>query len=169
MVNMKSESTRDTCAVVVGLDESAAAQAALDWAARYARRASRPLRAVHVLQSGPGFVAGAGLAPGVGAAGLMAMTPAMMTDEATELPPAFPVVEDMYHQCHPEPTWALDMVAGTNIAAALLDRAINAELLVIGTGEHTGIGRLLSGSVSHYCLSHASIPIVAVPAAPSAD
>jgi hypothetical protein len=28
-----------------------------------------------------------------------------------------------------------------------------------GTGEHTGVSSLLSGSVSHYCLSHATIPI----------
>jgi nucleotide-binding universal stress UspA family protein len=168
-VNKKIKTARDTHAVVVGVDESAAAKAALDWAARYARRVSQPLRAVHVLPSGPGVVAGAGLAPGVGAAGLMAITPAMMTEQATGPPPALPVVEDRYHRSRPEPTWTLHMIASTNIGAALLDQAINAELLVIGTGEHTGIGRLLSGSVSHYCLSHASIPIVAVPAAPSGD
>ena len=31
---------------------------------------------------------------------------------------------------------------------------------------HVGIGRIVSGSVSHYCLSHAQCPVVAVPAAP---
>jgi hypothetical protein len=34
---------------------------------------------------------------------------------------------------------------------------------VVGTREHTGWGRVLGGSVSHYCLSHAHCPVVAVP------
>ena len=34
---------------------------------------------------------------------------------------------------------------------------------MIGTQEHTGLGRLLVGSVSHYCLAHACCPLVAVP------
>ena len=39
----------------------------------------------------------------------------------------------------------------------------HAELLVVGTREHVGLGRLLVGSVSHYCLRHAACPVVAVP------
>jgi len=31
---------------------------------------------------------------------------------------------------------------------------------------HVGIGRIVSGPVSHYCLSHGQCPVVAVPAAP---
>jgi hypothetical protein len=42
--------------------------------------------------------------------------------------------------------------------------AERAALSVVGTREHVGLGRLLSGSVSHYCLSHALCPIVAAPA-----
>ena len=38
----------------------------------------------------------------------------------------------------------------------------------MGTREHAGLRRLLSGSVSHYCLSHAVCPVVAVPA-PASD
>jgi nucleotide-binding universal stress UspA family protein len=36
--------------------------------------------------------------------------------------------------------------------------------LVVGTRDHVGLGRLFAGSISHYCLSHASCPVVAVPA-----
>ena len=36
-------------------------------------------------------------------------------------------------------------------------------LLVVGTKEHSGLRRAVSGSVSHYCLSHAEVPVVAVP------
>jgi nucleotide-binding universal stress UspA family protein len=39
---------------------------------------------------------------------------------------------------------------------------------VVGTQEHTGLRRAVAGSVSHYCLSHADVPVVAVPAAGAA-
>ena len=35
---------------------------------------------------------------------------------------------------------------------------------MVGTGEHVGLGRIRLGSTSHYCLGHASCPVVAVPA-----
>jgi hypothetical protein len=37
-------------------------------------------------------------------------------------------------------------------------------LLVVGTREHVGLARLVSGSVSRYCLSHAQCLVVIVPA-----
>jgi nucleotide-binding universal stress UspA family protein len=39
----------------------------------------------------------------------------------------------------------------------------NADLLVLGAREHRGMERLLIGSVGHYCLNHASCPVVSVP------
>jgi nucleotide-binding universal stress UspA family protein len=38
-------------------------------------------------------------------------------------------------------------------------------MLVVGTHEHTGLRRVVSGSVSHYAISHAEVPVIAVPAA----
>ena len=35
---------------------------------------------------------------------------------------------------------------------------------MMGTQEMVGLGRMLMGSVSHHCLSHASCSVVAVPA-----
>ena len=46
----------------------------------------------------------------------------------------------------------------------LVQRSRNASLLVMGTQELVGLGRMLMGSVSHHCLSHASCSVVAVPA-----
>jgi nucleotide-binding universal stress UspA family protein len=40
------------------------------------------------------------------------------------------------------------------------------DLLVIGTGRRSGIGRLLHASVSRYCLAHATCPVLAVPPSP---
>ena len=45
------------------------------------------------------------------------------------------------------------------------DKAVETAKLVVGGKEHVGIGRLVHGSVSHYCLSHAQCSaVVAVPA-----
>jgi nucleotide-binding universal stress UspA family protein len=46
----------------------------------------------------------------------------------------------------------------------LVDASRHSRLLVVGTGEHVGLGRIMLGSTSHYCLGHASCPVVAVPA-----
>ena len=37
------------------------------------------------------------------------------------------------------------------------------DLLVIGTGRHGTVGRLLGATVSRYCLAHAGCPVLAVP------
>jgi hypothetical protein len=60
-------------------------------------------------------------------------------------------------------TWTLEIVQGPP-GPTLVQRACNADLLIVGTGEHAGVRRLVSGSVSHHCLSHAHGPVVAVPA-----
>ena len=48
---------------------------------------------------------------------------------------------------------------------ALVQAAAEEEdcVLVVGTHEHHGLGRVLHGSISHYVLSHAPCPVVAVP------
>ena len=45
----------------------------------------------------------------------------------------------------------------------LVDASRDAAMLVVGTRVHTGISRVLFGSVSHYCLTHAQCVVVAVP------
>ncbi len=40
------------------------------------------------------------------------------------------------------------------------------DLLVIGTGRQSRIGRMLHASVSRYCLAHAACPVLAVPPSP---
>jgi len=62
-----------------------------------------------------------------------------------------------------EVRWTLEVhegAAGPVLAAA----AHGARLVVVGTHEHTGLRRAITGSVSHYVLSHAEVPVVAVPA-----
>jgi nucleotide-binding universal stress UspA family protein len=40
------------------------------------------------------------------------------------------------------------------------------DLLVIGTGRRSRLGRLLHASVGRYCLAHATCPVLAVPPSP---
>jgi nucleotide-binding universal stress UspA family protein len=61
--------------------------------------------------------------------------------------------------------WRLEFCEGP-IGPTLVERSESADALVVGTREHTGIGRVLNGSVSHYCMSHAKCPILAVPPQP---
>ncbi len=144
--------------VVVGLDGSPSARAALAWAARYARFTFTDLRAVHVW---PGTVnlsmAWASGFPG--ATGLV-------HDEPDQTVTG--IIRRMFDATNPEPDWVLEHLVGP-AGAVLVGQAERSQLLIVGTREHTGVSRLLNGSVSHYCLSHASCPVVAIPATVPTD
>ena len=142
--------------IVVGLDDSRSACTALRWAADYARRTGLALRAVHVL-SWP-----------------LGVTPAPGDDKEAMRHPSFEEVDAIYRASitavfdeldHPRPDWLIQFARG-EAGAVLVRQSQDASLLVIGTPEHVGLGRLIAGSVGHYCLSHATCPLVAVPAAP---
>jgi nucleotide-binding universal stress UspA family protein len=143
---MKSE-------IVVGLDDSPSGKAALDWAAEQARILGAVLRAVHVLD----------WPYGLSTAGFPA--PANFMDLSRE------EIQESYRQAitavfeaiSPPSDWMLQVASG-DTGRVLVQQSADARLLVVGTREHVGLGRLLTGSVSHYCLSHAACPVVAVPA-----
>jgi nucleotide-binding universal stress UspA family protein len=139
--------------IVVGLDDSRSSKAALDWAAEQARSVGAVLRAVHVLDWPYG------LSP----AGFPA--PANFMDvSAEELQDSYRRwITAVFDAISPRPEWILQFASGS--AGEVLSRqSLDARLLVVGTREHAGMGRLLTGSVSHYILSHAGCPVVAVPA-----
>jgi len=58
----------------------------------------------------------------------------------------------------PRPEWMLQFASGS-AGEVLIRQSLDARLLVVGTREHAGMGRLLTGSVSHYILSHAGCPL----------
>ena len=140
--------------VVVGLDGSPSARAALQWAAAYARMTGLPLRAVYVGDVGSNSAMwwSAGLA---GAAAYLSEEEAAQQYQVE--------LGELFDSVTPEPGWVIEFNRGP-AGSVLVQRSANAQLLVLGTREHTGVGRLLAGSVSHYCLSHAHCPVVAVPA-----
>ena len=136
--------------IVVGLDDSPSSTAALQWAAQQARSTGAVLRAVHALDWPYG---------------------ASSTESRHQINPIEPTrVDDSYRDAitavfeavSPSPDWVLEFVHGY-AGESLVFLSKHAELLVVGTREHVGLGRLLVGSVSHYCLRHAACPVVAVP------
>jgi nucleotide-binding universal stress UspA family protein len=138
--------------IVVGIDDSPSAGAAIRWAADYARSTGSTLRAVHVIK---------------------------LPDEHDMY--AYPVVADylyadtsqleeryrvpstrVFQGVHPEPDWSLQFAQG-HPGRILVGESKQAQALVLGAREHRGLERLLVGSVGHYCLSHAFCPVVSVP------
>jgi nucleotide-binding universal stress UspA family protein len=71
-------------------------------------------------------------------------------------------VSAVWDSVRPELGWTLEFVLD-DPGPALVTRSAEAALLVVGTHEHVGLARLVSGSVSRYCLSHAKCPTVIVP------
>lgn len=138
--------------IVVGIFDSPSSRAALLWAARHANATGAPLRAVHVLEWPIGFSESSQPGP------------------ATELHLPERVVDTAYRRgmsrvfndIDPEPTWTLEFAEGA-VAEVLLRHGQEAGLLVIGTREHNGLGMFQAGSISHYCIGHATYPVVVVP------
>jgi nucleotide-binding universal stress UspA family protein len=137
--------------IVIGLDLSRSARAALDWAAEQARATGRTLRAVNVISASATYSMALGGVP-------VPIEPSEMDA------PHRDAVAAIFDSVQPELGWQLKFFSG-EAGPTLVAEAIGAALLVVGTKEHVGIGRLIAGSVSHYCLSHARCPVVAVPAA----
>jgi nucleotide-binding universal stress UspA family protein len=138
--------------IVVGLDLSPASHAALAWAADQARTTGADLRAVHAL--------------------LLPAAMLAMVGWTSVAPPADDKVDKAYRDAvtalwetvQPEPGWRLEFY-NAEPGSFLVAESNHAELLVIGTREHIGWGRVLNGSISHFCFRHATCPVVAVPPA----
>lgn len=138
-----------TTGIVVGFDVSVPAQAALRWAATQARLTGEDLTVVHAVFPWGTYLAAGGYVP--------VMLPSdSIQDHERDL------IEKLYAAVLPEPTWKLEYVSD-DPGPALVAASRSASMLVIGTRAHTGWGRVLNGSVSHYCLSHAHCPVLAVP------
>ncbi|HKN42526.1 MAG TPA: universal stress protein, partial [Propionibacteriaceae bacterium] len=115
--------------IVVGLDDSPSGKAALQWAAQQARSTGAVLRAVHALDWPYG---------------------ASSTESRHQINPIEPTrVDDSYRDAitgvfeavSPSPDWVLEFVHGY-AGESLVFLSKHAELLVVGTREHVGLGRL---------------------------
>jgi len=137
--------------IVVGLDDSAASRAAHRWAAAYAQATGKCLRAVHVLE----------WPIGLNESALKAGTRLHV--------PQHDVADAYWRGLHrvfddtPSPPGSTLQFAQGATADVLVRLSVDADLLVVGTREPLGRALYPTGSISHYCISHASCPVVTVP------
>lgn len=143
-----------TNCVIVGLDDSAASRAAYQWAAAYARATGSDLSAVHVLDWPVGLTASA-------------------VKSGTRLyVPKQDVAEPYWRGLHrvfgdvSSPQGSTMQFAQGHVDDVLVRLSTHASLLVVGTREPVRGRPYLAGSTSHYCISHASCPVVTVPVLP---
>ena len=138
--------------VVVAVDESEAARAALRWAAAQAHLAGAPLKVVHAFQ--PHHLAGVfGIAKLQPDAEWRADAQQWLMDIVKE---EIGDIADAELEAH---------LAADGPAAAVLAAAAGAELIVVGARGRGAAGSALHGSVSSAVLRHAPCPVVVVPAA----
>lgn len=140
--------------IVVGIDHSEGAKAALRFALEEAKLRQATLRVVHAWQYGY-----------IGATGLEGTYPDVV-GEVTELRDAAEAaVEQTLRDSIPDPQEVeieRHVVEG-RAAAVLVDESRGADLLVVGSRGHGGFAGLLLGSVSQHCAHHAACPTVIVP------
>ena len=137
--------------VIVGLDDSAASRAAHRWAAAYAHTTGKDLRAVHVLDWPIGLNASAFKS------GIRLCVPKQEIAE-----PYRRGIQGVFDDTHSASGSVLQFAQG-DVADVLVRLSTGADLLVVGTREPVRGRPYLAGSVSHYCISHASCPVVTVP------
>lgn len=144
--------------VVVGVDDSSHAAAALRWALREAVLRKATLEVVHAWQ------------PPMSALPFGA-TLAISTDDAEIDAAARSQIDTLVaeavaglNESHPdvaEPEVLRTVVPGA-AAMTLIDIASDADLLVVGSHGRTGLRQLVLGSVAHACVQHAACPVTVV-------
>jgi nucleotide-binding universal stress UspA family protein len=146
--------------IVVGVDGSAGAQLALEWALEEAKRRGSDVAAVLA------WMLPLSEAPG----------PFLLTVPGPPTPPVEQVRRELGAAAAARLDAALDAgrsaAPGVEVrrrviegapATVLVDEAAGADMLVVGTRGHGGFAALLLGSVALGCIQHARCPVVVVP------
>jgi len=151
--------------VTVGVDRNAESRTALRWALTYAEGVGSTVRAVAVWEQPLPVVPGQLLAPAV-APGQMITTvsdpgaAAEMESAARDvLNDALDAVVAPGARAHVE-----ERVVAGDPGSALLDSAAGTDALVLGNPRRGTLAGAVTGSVALYCLHHADLPLILVPA-----
>ena len=150
--------------IVVGVDASEAAQAALRFAAEEAKLRGAGLLAIHAWMYVP--------APVAGDPGLMAMpegdVPGVLEAERES---AERVLEQALQEAFPDgPSVELESrLVEDDPTDALVAAAAQADLVVVGSRGRGDIASALLGSVSSHVVQHAPCPVVVVKAPPAKE
>ena len=134
--------------IVVGVDGSASSIKALEWALEQARRTGAKVEAVQAWEVPTMYGSGMMVLPG----GEEFDKSARQSLEAA-VNNALGGRTDVPVEHH---------TVGGHPAKSLIDMAEGADLLVVGSRGHGGFVGTLVGSVSQYCVSHASCPVVVI-------
>lgn len=134
--------------IVVGIDGSAASDAALTWAVRAAGRRGRPVRLVHAQELWPmhayfGDEPVPDTAEDLRRAGRFVLDRALAA--AREIAGNTPLSAEFIH---------------TIPGRALVEQSRNASMLVVGSHGLGGLGGVFLGSVAMYATGHAACPVV---------
>jgi nucleotide-binding universal stress UspA family protein len=138
--------------IVVGVDHSADANAALVFAEEEARLRGATLRVVHAWQYGY-----------IGYTGFEGGMPALGGDIKELQAAAEAALEASVSQAMGKSGVEIEqrVVQGAP-AAVLVEESRDADLLVVGSRGHGGFTQLLLGSVSQQCAHHSECPVVIV-------
>lgn len=138
--------------IVVGVDHSPGAKAALRFAEEEARFRGATIHAVHAWQYAY-----------VGYAGLEGSVPSIGADIEQLRAAAEAALEASVREALPDTDVEIKLQAiqGTP-AGVLVEESRDADLLVVGSRGHGGFVGLLLGSVSQQCAHHAACPVVIV-------
>jgi nucleotide-binding universal stress UspA family protein len=137
--------------IVVGLDGSEGARAALEWALAEARLRNAHLEVVYVWHTPFGPTWGT---MGIDVAEYETAAQRLVDDELASRTQAGEAVPIEAHALHGFP------------AQVLIERSDGADLLVVGARGAGGFPGLHLGSVSHQVAQHAKCPVVVVPSSP---
>ena len=139
--------------MVVGVDNSAGAKAALRFALEEARLRQATLRVVHAWQFG-----------NIGTTGLEGWLPAIGGELEDFRQGAAATLEETLREVGADTEGvAIERHIDQGAAAAVLvEESRGADLLVVGSRGHGGFAQLLLGSVSQQCAQHALCPVVIV-------
>lgn len=133
--------------VVVAVDGSACAEAALQWAADQAAATGAPLEILTVWDWPRSY-------------GWAVPVPSDF-DPSADAARLVDASEASVHASHPQVACAGVVVQGA-APVALVDASRRARLLVVGSRGHGEFAGMLIGSVSQHCVAHAHCPVVVV-------
>ena len=152
--------TENNGLVVVGVDSSEGAKAALRFALDEARLRQATLRIVHTWQYGY-----------IGVKGIEGFSPVAGADLGELRRMAEAALDATLHEVAPDSDGVLIQrrVSEGAPATVLVDESRDAYLLVVGSRGHGGFAGLLLGSVSQQCAQHAACPVVIVRAPEQSD
>jgi nucleotide-binding universal stress UspA family protein len=145
--------------IVVGVDSSKGAKAALRFALDEAKLRRATLRVVHTWQFGY-----------IGVSGIEGFSPVVGADLGDLRRTAEVALDAVLHEVAPGENGVVieRRVSEGAAATVLVDESRHADLLVVGSRGHGGFAGLLLGSVSQQCAHHAACPVVIVHAAKAA-